>query len=108
MHNTALELYNDLLQIHFDEYYSLLGVKRSKMDSKYDPANLTLDEYDYSEWHKELDDLPPVEGDEEKYYTSWSTQLSKGAKEGKWLKILTANKLLIRFTILYSTNKSWK
>ena len=67
MHNTALELYNDLLQIHFDEYYSLLGVKRSKTDSKYDPANLTLDEYDYSEWHKELDDLPPVEVDEEKY-----------------------------------------
>ena len=67
MHNTALELYNDLLQIHFNEYYSLLGVKRSKMDSKYDPANLTLDEYDYSEWHKELDDLPPVEDDEEKY-----------------------------------------
>ena len=37
------------------------------MDPKYDPANLTLDEYDYSEWYKELDDLPPLEGDEEKY-----------------------------------------
>ena len=49
--------------------------KRSKIDPKYDPVNLTLREYDwylYSEWYKEksvdekeTDDLPPLEGDKE-------------------------------------------
>ena len=29
------------------------------MDPKYNPANLLLDEYEYSQWYKELDNLPP-------------------------------------------------
>ena len=32
MYNTASELYNDLLETHFDEYYYLLDAKSSKMD----------------------------------------------------------------------------
>ena len=40
--------------------------------------------------------MPPLEGDEEE------------VKEGKWLKILTPNKLLTRLPILYSQIKSWK
>ena len=39
-----------MLGTHFDEYYDLLNAKRSKIDCQYDPANLALDEYDYSEW----------------------------------------------------------
>ena len=43
------------------------------MISKYDSADITLDEYGYSEWmiqrkikfEGELDDLPPQEGDDE-------------------------------------------
>ena len=40
--------------------------------------------------------MPPLEGDEEE------------VKEGKWLKILTPNKLLTRLPILFSQIKSWK
>ena len=54
MYNTASELYNDLLQTYFGECCDLLDAKRSKMNAEYDPANLTLNEYDYSEWYKEL------------------------------------------------------
>ena len=64
------------------------------MDSKYDSANLTLDEHHYSEWYKgkagdeeELYDLLPLEGDEEKHYSVPSTPSSKGFKEGKGLKL---------------------
>ena len=64
------ELYNDLLETYFDEYYDLWDEKGSKIDPKYNPTNLTLDEYDYNEWYKEieLDDSPTLEleGDKEK------------------------------------------
>ena len=40
MYNTASELYNELLETCFNEFYDLLDAKRSKMDTKYD---LTLD-----------------------------------------------------------------
>ena len=40
--------------------------------------------------------MPPLEGDEEE------------VKEGKRLKILTPNKLLIRLPISFSQIKSWK
>ena len=69
--------------------------------------NLTLDEYDYSEWYKELDNLPKLEGDEENYYTASSTSLSKSdKKEGKGSKILTRNKLLTRFPIVLAQIKA--
>ena len=107
VYHTASELYNDLSEIYFDEYYDLSGAKRSKMDPKYDYANLTLDEYDYSEWYKELDNSPRLEGDEENYYTASSTSLSKSdKKEGKGLKILTRNKLLTRSPIVLAQIKA--
>ena len=56
-----LGLYNGLLEIYFDECYDLSYAKRSSIDFKYDSTNLTLDEYDYSEWYKELDNLPTLE-----------------------------------------------
>ena len=75
------------------------------MDPEYDPANLTLQEYDYSEWYEEksgykeeLYDLPPLQVAEEKFYIVPSTPFSKGdKKEGNGLKILTLKKLLTRF-----------
>ena len=51
--NIASDLYNDLLETYFDEYYDLSDKKRSKIDPKYDPANLEHDECDYSELCKE-------------------------------------------------------
>ena len=43
VYDTVSELYNDLLEIYFDQYYDLSDVKRSKIYPEYDPANLTLD-----------------------------------------------------------------
>ena len=106
MCNTASELSNDLLEPYSDEYYDLSDSKSSNMDPKYDIANLIFDEYDYSGWYKELADLPPLEGDEEKYYTASSTPLSQRAREGKGLKILTPNKLLTRLPMLLAQIKA--
>ena len=101
MYDTASELYNDLFETYFDEYNDLSDAKRSKIDPNYDPANLTLDEYYYSEQYKEksveekeLDDLPPLEGAEEE------------VKERKGLTILTPNKLLTRPPILLARIKA--
>ena len=88
--------------IHFD----LSDAKRCKMNPKYDSFNLTLDAFDYDEWYteesdysivkvikKKIDNLPPLEGDKE-------------AKERKWLKILTLNKLLTRLPVLLAQIKT--
>ena len=48
MYDTASKLNNDFLTIYIHEYYDLLDIKRSKMDPKSDPANLTLEEYYYN------------------------------------------------------------
>ena len=53
VYDTSSECFNDLLETYFDEYYDLSDAKRSKIDSKYELANLTLDEYNYNEWYKE-------------------------------------------------------
>ena len=85
MYYKASELYSDLPGTYFDEYYDLSDAKRNKMDPKYGPPNLTLDELDYSEWYneksgdeEELGDLSTVENDEEKYPI---TPLSKDDKK---------------------------
>ena len=44
--------------------------------------------------------MPLTEGDEEKYYSLPFTALSKGAKEGKGLKISSSNKLLSKVILL--------
>ena len=54
MYDTFSELYNDLLETYFDEYYDLSDAKKNKIGPKYDPANLTLDEYDYNKWYKKI------------------------------------------------------
>ena len=65
---TASELYSDLLRIYFDQYNDLSDAERSKVEPKYDPVNLILDEYDYKQCFEESEDLPPLEGDEEKKF----------------------------------------
>ena len=57
---------------------------------KYDPANLFLKEYNYNEWHENLDDESQEPDD--------SPQEGNG--EGKGLKILTPDKLLTRVPVL--------
>ena len=54
-----------LLKIYFYECNDILDVRRSKLDPKYDPSNVTLDAYKYKGDEEKLDDLPPPEGNEE-------------------------------------------
>lgn len=53
-------------EIYFNESYELPDAERNKMNLKYDPVNLNLNEYDYTEWYNEkyLDDLSWLEDDE--------------------------------------------
>ena len=121
MYDTASKLYNVYLETYFDEYFDLSNAKSSKMDPKYDPANLTLDEQNHSEWYKEkpddstekgneeeLADLPSLEGDAEKFYSVPSKPLSKGVKERKGLKTSILKKLINQAFYIISTNKVWK
>ena len=64
MFDTVSKLYNKLLEKYFDECVDLLEAKKSKMDPKFDPTNLTLDEYDYDKCYKKSD-CSTVKGDEE-------------------------------------------
>ena len=43
----ASELYNEYLEIYFDEYKALSSAKKRKLGNKYDPINLFLEAYDY-------------------------------------------------------------
>ena len=46
MCDTALELYNELLETYYDEYCSFSDAKRKKMDRKYKPKTLFIEGYD--------------------------------------------------------------
>ena len=48
VYDTALELYNDLLGIYFDEYSDISDAEK-KMECKYKPRKLVLKAYNY-EW----------------------------------------------------------
>ena len=70
MYNKALELYNDLLETYFDEYFELSDAKRKKIEPKYEPSKLFLEAYNYdARFEKEksvdLSDMPALESDEE-------------------------------------------
>ena len=47
--DTSSELYNELLEISFDQKNDFSDDIRSKMDPKYDATNLTLDPYHHEE-----------------------------------------------------------
>ena len=47
VHDAASESYNELLGICFDGYYDLSNARRESMGYKFDPANLTLEGYNY-------------------------------------------------------------
>ena len=113
MYNNASELYNNYLEIYFDECKVLSNAKKEELGNKCDSANLFLATYNYDLWNKNgeltdttiksdkeesAEDVPALEGDEE-------------VKEGKGLKILTANKLLTRLPLLAQVktgNNSYK
>ena len=87
----------------------LLQIKKKKLSNKYDPITLFIETYNYDVWFENeessdtrkydkeesvnLSDMPPLEDDGE-------------VKEGKGLKILTANKLLTRRPVLLAKIKA--
>ena len=94
MYDHISELYNEYLEIYFDQCMTLPDAEKRKFDNKYNLKNLFLGEY-HSSGHKikkELTDMPPMpplEGDEEEEVKEW-----------KGLKALTRNKLSTRISIL--------
>ena len=46
----ASELCNSFLRIYYDQYNELWDYKRNKMDHKYKPEELFLEEYNYDDW----------------------------------------------------------
>ena len=50
MYINALELYNEYLEIYFNQYMTLSDAEKRKLGYKYDPEDLFLKGYDYSVW----------------------------------------------------------
>ena len=109
VYDNALELYNEYLDIYFDEYKALSDAKKGKLGNKYDPINLFLKHITMMSGLKmknpliqlqkkvkdksvDLSDMLPLEGDE--------------VKGGKGLKIFTPNKFLTKLPILLAQIKA--
>ena len=107
MFDTALELYNKVLNIYKPQYDKLAKTKKKRIKSQNVPGTLPTDLY--------LDDLPPmpaIKGDKKVKLEPEETiaervKLSPQKNEESGLKILTANKLLTRLPMLLA-GKSWK
>ena len=109
--NTS-KVYIEYLEIYFDQYMTLSDTWKKELVNKFDSINLFLETYNYDSWFEnevsddttsrkkdkeesiDLSDIPPPEGDEEE------------VKEGKRLKVLIPNKLLIRLPILLTQIKA--
>ena len=75
LYNTASVLYDKMFENLYNECNELPNVKKDKPNEKFNPINLKLKNYDYDGWFteeekelndkEELDDLQPLEGDEE-------------------------------------------
>ena len=50
MYDNASKLYNEYLEIYFDEYKALSDAQKRKLGNKYDPINLFLETYNYDAW----------------------------------------------------------
>ena len=54
--DNASELYNEYLEIYFDQYMGLSDAKKKRnLVSKYDPTNLFLETYNYDIWFENED-----------------------------------------------------
>ena len=67
LYNIVSELYNRMFENYYDEYNKLSGNKKNTYDQKLKPKNFKLEDVDYDGWftEEELDDMPPLEGEEE-------------------------------------------
>ena len=79
MYDNASEIYNEYLEIYFNEYKLLSDAQKKDLDNKYDPIDLFHETYDYDIWFQneeladviqdkkesKLSDMPLLEGVEE-------------------------------------------
>ena len=56
VYDNTPELYNEYLEIYFDQYMALLDARKRKLENKYNPINLFLDTYNYNSWFEESHD----------------------------------------------------
>ena len=57
LYNNALELFNEYLEIYFNQYMTLSDVKKTKLGDKYDPQNLFLEGCNYGVWSEKEEEL---------------------------------------------------
>ena len=50
------KLYNELLEIYFNQYTNFSFSKARKLGTKFHSKNFFLNDYKYDFWYKELDD----------------------------------------------------
>ena len=98
MYDNPSELYDEYLEIYFNEYKALPNAKKGELSNRYDPINLffttySCDELTHTATKSDLPTMSPLENDEE-------------VKEGKGLKILATNKLLTKLPILLAQLKA--
>ena len=98
------------LEYFLKKYYKLSDLERKIIGSKYDPTNLFLETYNLEPQFEnekstnttrksdkeKLDDLPPLEGDEEK------------VKKRKRNKNFNFTEIVDQTSNIISTNQSWK
>ena len=53
MYNNAINLYNKLLKIYFNDYNNIRNEKKEDMGKKYDPSNLLFLRYKFIESKKQ-------------------------------------------------------
>ena len=109
MYDNDLELYNEFLEIYFDEYKALSDAKIRELDNKHEDANLFLERYNYYLWFEKEKSIDTTKGDEEESADLSSVPLSEVDEEevieGIGLKTLTPNKLLTRLPALLTQIK---
>ena len=111
MYDNASELYNEYLEIYYDQYMALSDAKKKNLGNKYDPKNLFLQGYDYGVWLEESTDkekltdqdeltdippMPPQKGDEVE------------VPKRKMIKNIDSKQIINQTSNIISTNKSWK
>ena len=110
MLDTALELYNNLLNIFKTQYDKLTKSQKKKIKAKNIPVNLAIELYLYEdEWFI-------INGTIRRWWRSktrarinyyWKNKIKSTKKTTKtWLKVLTLNKLLTRLPIILAQTKT--
>ena len=59
------ELYNEYIEIYFDQQMAFSDVRKRNLGSRYDPTNLFLETYNYDVWFENKESNDATKSDEE-------------------------------------------